>query len=353
MNSPKEEAGSIVDLDRLNAWAGLADLPGEGPFDAITPITGGAQNLLFDVRRADGTALVLRRPGRYAGGPDAAKPFLRESRVLDALAGTDVPHPRLYASCPDDTVIGAPFSILERIEGFTPKGDLPGAYATDPTWRRAAAFELVDGAARLAAVDPDAVGLGDLSRTDGWVERQPARYLRMLRGHRENAEYAATESPLVETVGTWLREHPPAAVRIGVVHGDLQFANVMFHHDTPRLAAIVDWEMASLGDPLVDLGWILTAWREKDDPPGSDPYVRPWDGMPSRAELVDHYAAATGRDTRDFRWFQILACFRLAALLEGNWARALDGKMDRALGEGLHTYAAWLWAKAEQEIGRT
>ncbi|SEG85078.1 Predicted kinase, aminoglycoside phosphotransferase (APT) family [Thermomonospora echinospora] len=350
--SGRRPAEELVDLGRLNAWPQVADLPGEGPFESISPITGGAQNLLFSVRRADGTELVLRRPGRHAAGDGAAAPFARESRVLTALAGTSVPHPRLYASCLDDAVIGAPFSILEKIDGFMPRGRLPGAYATDPQWRRRLAFELVAGAATLAAVDPEKIGLGDLSKTEGWLDRQTPRYLRMLEGYREVPEYRDNESPSVGRVAEWLQANRPASGRLGIVHGDLQFANVMFAHDEPRLAAIVDWEMASLGDPLLDLAWILTAWREEGDPPGSAPQLQPWEDMPGRAELVAHYAELTGRDVSDFRWFQVLACFRLAALLEGSYVRALNGKMDRRMGEGLHTYAQWLWAKAEQEITR-
>ncbi|MEO3786578.1 phosphotransferase family protein [Actinocorallia sp. B10E7] len=344
-------AEQAVDLDRLNRWPGLSGLPGDGPVGSLTRLTGGAQNLLFVMRRADGTELVLRRPGRYSGDGSATS-LPRESRVLTALAGTDVPHPRLYATCMDDSVIGAPFSVMEKIDGFLPRGPLPGGYATDPGWRRAVAFDLIASAARLAAVDPDEVGLTGLSRTEDWVGRQTPRYLKLLEGYRENAEYRRNESPAVVRVGEWLRANPPSTARIGIVHGDFQFANVMFAHDAPRIAGIVDWEMAALGDPLLDLAWILTAWREEGDPPGSDPYMRPWDGMPGRAELVARYAELTGRDVSRFRWFQVLACFRLAALLEGNYVRALDGKMDRRMGEGLHAYAGWLWAKADQEIGK-
>ncbi|WP_194903775.1 phosphotransferase family protein [Catenulispora rubra] len=352
MSAPKTEpARPIVDLVRLNAWPGLADVPGSGPVESLTPLTGGAQNLLFTLRRADGTELVLRRPGRHIR-EDTAAAFARESRVLSALSGTAVPHPRLYASCSDDTVIGAPFSILEKIVGFTPKGQLPGTYGTDPAWRRTVAFELVAGAAKLAAVDPAEVGLSDLSKTEDWIGRQTPRYLRMLHAYRENEHYLFAESPLVEPVGEWLQSHAPKTAHIGIVHGDFQFANVMFDHDEPRLAGIVDWEMAALGDPLLDLAWILTAWREEGDPPGSEPQLQPWNGMPGRAELVDHYAQLTGRDVSEFGWFQVLACFRLAALLEGGYVRSLNGKMDRTMGEGLHSYAQWLWAKAEQEIGR-
>ncbi|MER6957106.1 MULTISPECIES: phosphotransferase family protein [unclassified Streptomyces] len=340
-----------ADLDRLNAWPGLSDLPGDGPVTALDPLTGGAQNLLFTLRRADGVELVLRRPGRHlrSGASDA---FRRESRVLAALADTDVPHPRLRASVLDEEVLGAPFSVLEKIDGFTPRGKLPGAYAEDAAWRRAVAFALVDGAAKLAAVDPARHGIADLGRPEGWLERQTPKYLKLLHGYRDDPAYREGESPEVDRVADWLAAHPPKGGATGIVHGDLQFANVMFAHDAPKLAAIVDWEMASLGDPLLDLAWILTAWREKDDPPGSEPQFQPWDGVPGRAELVAHYGESTGRDVSGFRWYQVLACFRLAALLEGSYARALAGRMNRRMGEGLHAYAGWLWAKARQEMDR-
>ncbi|GAA2401886.1 phosphotransferase family protein [Actinomadura vinacea] len=346
-----DDPASLVDLDRLNDWVRDAGLPGEGPVTSLGPLTGGAQNLLYSMVRADGTELVLRRPGPHAR-PDATGPFARESRVLTALAGTDVPHPRRYGGSLDDGVLGVPFSVLEKIEGFTPRGRLPGAFGTDAGWRRDMAFDMVAGAAKLAAVDPDAVGLGDLGKRDGWAERQTPRYLKMLEGYRESAEYRENESPLVGPVSEWLQANRPETAAVGIVHGDLQFANVMVRHDAPRLAAIVDWEMASLGDPLLDLAWILTAWREKGDPPGSDPQLQPWEGMPGRAELVAHYGELTGRDVSRFRWFQVLACFRLAALLEGSYFRALNGRMHRPTGEGLHGYAKWLWAKAEQEISQ-
>jgi len=264
-------------LEQLNAWPGLAGLPGDGPIVAVDELPGGSQNLLFTLRRADGTELVLRRPGRYAG-KEAAKPHQRETTVLTALARTDVPHPHLYASCADDELIGAPFSILEKISGFTPKGRLPQPYADDPGWRRTMAFELVGGAATLAKVDHEAIGLGGLSRTDDWINRQIARYLKLLEGYWEVPDYRAVESPLVKPVADWLQANQPGTWTPGIVHGDFQFANVMFADDAPRLTAIVDWEMASVGDPMIDLAWLLTAWREEGDPPGSDPYIQPWDG---------------------------------------------------------------------------
>jgi aminoglycoside phosphotransferase (APT) family kinase protein len=338
-----------IDPSRLNDWILSNDIPGTGPVQEITPLPGGAQNILYTLRRADGTELVLRRPGRQLADI-AASSFARESKVLTALARTPVPHPRIYASCPDITTLGTPFSILERIDGFSPRGQLPGDYGTDPRWRREAALELVAAAATLAAVDPDQIGLGDLGKRDGWLERQVPRYYKLLEGYRETPGYRETEAPVIDRVAAWLTEHRPASFRTGIVHGDFQFANVMFAHDAPRLAAIVDWEMASLGDPLLDLAWILTAWQEPGDPPRAETYLKPWDGIPGRAELIDCYAQLTGHDVADFPWYQVLACFRLAALLEGSYARALAGTMDRATGEAMHAYSAWLWAKAEQEI---
>jgi len=351
MSTAETNSEPLVDLGRLNAWLGLKSVPGEGSVVALDPLPGGAQNLLFTLRRADGTELVLRRPGKHVRD-DAAATFLREARVLGALSGTDVPHPRLYAHSVDPEVIGVPFCIMEKIDGFTPRGKLPGKYGTDPAWRRSMALGLVEGAAHLAAADPHEAGLDDLSKTDGWLERQIARYTRMLHGYRDNAEYRESESAHVDAIHDWLEANQPNDFRVGIVHGDLQFANVMFDHESPRLAAIVDWEMAALGDPLVDLAWILTAWREEGDPPGSEPYIQPWSGIPSRVELVEHYGKLTGRGTGDFAWFQVLAHFRLAALLEGSYFRALNGKMDRKMGDGLHSYARWQWAKAYQEISR-
>jgi aminoglycoside phosphotransferase (APT) family kinase protein len=344
-----DDFGGLLDWSRLAEWISDAGVPGSGPVVAVSRLLGGAQNLLFTIQRADGTELVLRRPGRHIR-PDTADGMLREMRVLTALADTAVPHPAIHASCPDTDVIGVPFSILAKVEGFTPVGQLPGRYGDDPHWRRTAALGLAAAAGRLALVDHVGVGLADLGRPDGWLDRQVPRYQRMLEGYRSNAAYREAESPHVDKVATWLAANRPPSARIGIVHGDLQFANIMLAHDKPDLAAIVDWEMASLGDPLLDLAWILTAWREDGDPSGSEPYLRPWAGMPTRREMLAHYADITGHEVDAFPWFFVLACFRLAALLEGSYLRSLDGKLDPATGSGLHAYADWLWRKAAQDI---
>ena len=160
MSTPHTDSEPLVDLARLNAWPGLATVPGEGRVVSLEPLPGGAQNLLFTLRRTDGSEYVLRRPGKHVRD-DAPATFLREARVLGALSGTRVPHPRLHAYCVDLDVIGVPFCVMEKIDGFTPRGKLPGKYGTDPAWRRAMALELVEGAAHLADLNPHEAGLDD------------------------------------------------------------------------------------------------------------------------------------------------------------------------------------------------
>jgi aminoglycoside phosphotransferase (APT) family kinase protein len=124
----------------------------------------------------------------------------------------------------------------------------------------------------------------------------------------------------------------------------------MFAPDEPKLAAIVDWELSTLGDPLLDLGWLLTAWIEPGDPPGKAPQLDPWEGMPSRAELIAHYATVSGRDVAAMPWFFVLACYKLGILLEGSHARASAGQAPKEIGDMLHAYALWLFEKANQVL---
>jgi len=339
----------LLDWERLQPWLlEQKDVPGEGPVTAVTKLQGGSQNNIFLLER-EGARLVLRRPPKHLR-PNSNDTMLREARVLGALAGTDVPHPELYGVCPDPDVIGACFYLMAPIDGFTPRGDLPGRYGTDPEWRRAMAFEIVEAAAKLGRIDPDAVGLSGFGKPDRWIERQVDRWRSQLEGYRQLDGYPGPDLPAVDEVGRWLDENKPAEARIGIIHGDCQFANVMFAHDRPELVALVDWELSTLGDPLLDLGWILTSWDEPGDPPGHSLQVAPFEGFPSRAELIERYVALTGRDPALVPWFFVLACYKLGIILEGSWARALAGQAPMDIGERLHDTAVWLFAKAQQLI---
>lgn len=349
MSDTLDTFDGTLDWTRLNEWLAARDLPGSGPVTAASKLAGGVQNNVYLLERGD-TALVLRRPSKHVR-PGSNETMLREARILRALEGTAVPHPRLYGVCDDESVIGACFYLMAPLEGFAPGGDLPGQYGSDPAWRRAMGEELVKAAAALAAVDPAAVGLGDLGKPDNWHERQVARWRSQLDSYREMPNYDGA-LPNVDKVGDWLLAHLPHENlrRIGLVHGDLQFPNVMFSHEAPRITGVIDWELASQGDPLLDLGWILTSWLEEGDPAGKNPLIKPWADFLSRHELVTLYGELTGRDMSVMPWFFTLACFKLATLLEGTYARSKAGQLPEHIGQAVHGYAVWLMKKAVQII---
>lgn len=342
-----DEFDGLLRWPELSDWIASSPLPGSGAPISVRKLAGGSQNNLFLIERKGG-AFVLRRPPQHLR-PNSNDTMMREARVLGALAGSSVPHPHIYAACADENIIGACFYAMESIDGFSPLAGLPAQYG--PAWRRAMAFSLVDGAAQLASIDPISVGLEGFGKTDNWLERQVKRWHSQLESYREMPGYPGGLLPGVDAVGAWLEANRPADARIGIIHGDLQWANVMFAHDAPRLAAMIDWELSTLGDPLLDLGWILTSWVDDDDPPGHSAQVTPHDSFPTRAELVDRYCAATGRDPSLVPWYFVLACYKLGIILEGTHARALAGKASATIGDALHGYADWLFRKALQLIG--
>lgn len=341
-----DDFGSLLNWSNLNDWIAAQDLPGAGPVTDVMRLTGGSQNNLFLMSRGD-ERFVLRRPPVHPRA-NSNDTMLREARVLKALAGSPVPHPHLYAACSDTSVIGVCFYVMAPLEGFSPMGELQGRYGSDPTWRRAMGAELVDAAAALGSVDHVAVGLADLGKPHDWHARQVGRWRSQLEGYRELANYEGHALPHVDEVGRWLADNVPADGRIGIIHGDYQFPNVMFSLLSPQITGIIDWELTTLGDPLLDLGWVLSSWREPGDPPGKAPMVTPWDGFMTRAELIRRYGDLTGRDMRAMPWFFALACYKLACILEGTYARAKAGQAPMETGERLHAAALWLMAKGHQ-----
>jgi len=338
----------LVDLSRLNEWITAQDLPGDGPIIGAARLQGGSQNNIYLLQRGD-AQMVLRRPPEHLR-KNSNETMLREARVLAALAGSSVPHPEFYASCADLDVIGVCFYLMAPVDGFTPPGSPP--YADNPEWPTRLAEQMADGAAALAGVDHEAVGLGDFGRPDNWLERQVARWRSQLDGYAELEGYTGSELPHVDLVGEWLDAHRPSQCHIGICHGDFQFANVMFSNREPTLAAIVDWELSTLGDPKLDLAWMLTAWHEPGDPPGHGAGDPIWERMPSRRDVIEHYRDATGRPVDDMGWYFVLACYKLGILLEGSYARALAGQASMEMGTMLHNYATWLFEKGAQTIAR-
>ncbi|MDQ3106906.1 MAG: phosphotransferase family protein, partial [Actinomycetota bacterium] len=230
------------------------------PVVDVERITGGTQNVLLRFRRADRSYVFRRPPPHKRANSDET--MRREARVLQALAGTDVPHPALIAECGDVEVLGAAFYLMEPVDGVNPTLGLPEAHRADPSLQHEMGLSMADAIAALGRVDVDAVGLTGLGRPDGWLERQVERWRSHLASYAavEGYEGPGDDIPDVERVAHWLEAHRPASWTPGLIHGDFHFANVLVRHDVGALAAVVDWELATIGDPLLDLGHLLATW---------------------------------------------------------------------------------------------
>jgi aminoglycoside phosphotransferase (APT) family kinase protein len=294
------------------------------PIRAIERISGGQSNVTCRVRLADRTVILRRPPPGPL--PPRAHDVLREYRVLSALAkaGT-VPIPCPIAACDDPAIIGAPFILMEALDGDAIRFELPPALAAAPqTARYAIGMQVVEALATIHQVEPAAVGLGDFGPPSGYVPRQ----IRRWRGQLDHARVRPV--PDLDWAADWLeRFQPPEPKIIRLVHGDYRLDNVIFSlTPPPRLLGVVDWELATLGDPLADLGWLLAFWREQSDPPPHLPIlssVMEQPGFPNRAELAVRYSELSGRPLPDLTFYLVFAMWRMAVLLEGHWARHVRG----------------------------
>ena len=338
-----------VDLGRLADWMddqGIA----AGPISDIDVLTGGTQNILIRFRRG-GEECVLRRPPLHKRD-NSDETMRREARVLAALATSDVPHPRLIAACADVDVLGAAFYLMESIDGINPTVELPVLLQRDETKRFEFGLAMADGAASVGAVDHVAVGLSDLGRPEGFLERQVERWRRQLDSYSALDGYAGPEIPDVKRVADWLDANRPRASRPGLIHGDYHLANVMCAHDRPALAAIIDWELTTIGDPLIDLGWLLATWPDAgDSTTGVVTPVQPWQGFPGHDDLVKRYGDRSDRDLSAVVWYEVLACYKLGIILEGTHARASAGLAPRETGDRLHASTLSLFERAVRRIG--
>lgn len=338
---------SVVDLDALRGWMDGQGL-GAGQISGAALLAGGTQNILMRFVR-DGRDHVLRMPPRHARA-DSNKTMRREARLLAALAGTDVPHPRLIAACDDESVLGAAFYLMEAVDGFNPVAGLPALHAGSAEVQHAMGLALVGGIAALGALDHEALGLSDFGRPDDYLARQVSRWRAQLDGYAELSGWPGPGAlGDVGATARWLEEHRPASFRPGIMHGDYHMANVMFRRDGPQIAAIVDWELATVGDPLVDLGWLLATWPDADGTGVVS--VRPWIGFPTAEELVTHYGRHSNRDLSAIGWYRVFACYKLGILLEGTHARACAGKAPQDVGDRLHARSVRLFERAAEWIG--
>ncbi len=301
-----------LDAALLGRWLDAQGAPGEAEEPRLQQLKGGSQNTLYLIERA-GQRMVLRMPGPRA---DAARidGLLREIRLVRALSGTDVPHAALIAADDTGTLLGMPFYVMQAIDGWSPMdGGWQPPFDTDLGARRGLAFQLIEGAAKLGRVDWRSQGLDGFGRPDGFHERQVDRWLKFLDA------YQVRDLPGLHEAADWLRANRPAQYRPGIMHGDYQFANVMFAHGEPaRLAAIVDWEMTTVGDPLLDLAWCLLGYDGEE--PREDGFYLDMRGMPTRSELLQHYETLSGLSTENIDYYLVLANWKLGIVLEKTYA---------------------------------
>jgi aminoglycoside phosphotransferase (APT) family kinase protein len=307
-----------IDSDRVTAWLTDHIDGATAPFE-FTLITGGRSNLTFTVTDANGTKYVLRRPPTGAVLA-TAHDMAREHRIISAVGKTAVPVPPALGVCTDDSVNGAPFYVMGFVDGVVLDSAEKGALMT-PEHRRSAGLHLIDVLGDLHAVDVDAVGLGDLAKREGYVERQVKRWSTQWEKSKTR------ELPAVDEVARRLAERMPVQQGVSIAHGDYRFGTVLTDTEQGRVAAVLDWELCTLGDPLADVGYIGVYWAD----PGTQ-QLRPNDptgieGFPAYAELLERYAARTGRDLSEIDYYIAFGSWRLAVISEGVYARYLHGAM--------------------------
>jgi aminoglycoside phosphotransferase (APT) family kinase protein len=294
----------LLDVEKLRVWLDLQGVE-PGADLAVRRISGGMSNESIGVVR-NGRRFVLRRPAVIAL-ERADRGMEREFRMLRALEGTDVPHPTPIALCTDRDVIGSAFYLMGHVDGFTSLQPLPEPFAHDTRLQREALLATADALGRLARVDWQARGLAGFGRPEGFHERQVGRWLSQLDSYR------AREIPSIRDVASWLSENRPTQWVPGIMHGDYHSANVLVAPDPPaRVAAILDWENCTIGDPLLDLAGFLHMSGSSER-----------DGWVDRAVLTGQWERSSGRRAPDLRYYTALYTFKLAVMLEGVYQRSL------------------------------
>jgi len=332
----RNERVPLLVLEPLAAFLDEHGL-GTGPITA-EPVGDGHSNVTYLVRR-EGREVVVRRPPRPPL-PPSAHDVVREARLLRAIQGTAARVPEVLAVCDDEAVIGAPFYVMERIRGEVITKEVPAALDT-PQERRRIGEQLIDALIEIHGVDWQAC-LEGFGKPSGYLERQVRRFAGLWE-HSRTREVEA-----VERVGAWLAEHIPDSGPATIVHGDFRLGNTMFAADAPaRLCAVFDWEMATIGDPLADIGYMCATWSEAGDPPVGRfelGRVTRAEGFPTRAELIARYEERSGREVRDLPWYTTLALWKSVVFMEGNYRRAIEGRTDdpylKSFGEGVTELAA-------------
>lgn len=329
----------LVVLDALEGELGLRDLE-------IDRAAAGHSNVTFFLR-SGGEELVLRRPPRPPFAP-TAHDVLREHGILAALAGTGARVPKVVSVCMDPGVIGAPFYVMGRVEGIVVDAATPPPL-DNPADRSRMAAELIAALVELHDVDWRRSGLARIGKPGGYLRRQIGLWTKLWRRNRTR------EVPAVDELGSKLAAAIPESPEATLVHGDYKLDNVVFDASSPaRLVAILDWEMATIGDPIADVGFLTATWLHDDEPAErllglSSATAEP--GFPRRGELAERYAEASGRDLSSLAWYQALALWKLAILLEGSFKRFKAGTTDDPFFARLERGVPGLAADARAALG--
>jgi aminoglycoside phosphotransferase (APT) family kinase protein len=332
-----------IDEPKVTAWltAHLAGLTAPLTFDAIT---GGHSNLTYKVTDAASRSVVLRRPPLGAVLA-TAHDMGREHRIISALAKTKVPVPPALALCTDDSVNGAPFYVMDFVQGAVL--DAPGIVRhtlPDPATRRVLSESVLDALVALHTLDPASVGLGDLGRTEAYLDRQLTRW-RTQWDKSKTRELASME----ETYDLLVRAKPEQKYT-GIVHGDYRLGNMLSTADG-RVAAVLDWELCTLGDTLADVGYLMNNWADADEEGPSQAVQMPTSigGFLSRAEFLAEYTRRSGHSVEGVEYYRAFQWWRLAAIVEGVLSRYMKGVMGES-GVGLDVFRAQVEQMAEEAL---
>jgi aminoglycoside phosphotransferase (APT) family kinase protein len=337
---------TTTDLDpTVRRW--LADHAGVPEHAEARTLTGGNANAAY-LLSWDGGRVFLRTPPQGHIDPTAHN-LVREHRVLTAMASAGVPVPRPLALCTDAAVPGAPLLVMEHIDGVSITDELPSGHRSSPGAVQRLGEELIDALVAIHAVDRHAVGLEDFGRPDGFLSRQVGRWT----AQHERAR--SRDLPAFGRVAAALDDRLPASGDITVMHGDYHLDNALVARHDPTLLAVIDWEMATLGDPLIDVGLVLALWgTERPSPP---PFahiqgISRLPGAPTRAALAARYEAASGRSLAALETYMALALFKLAAIVEGAYTLHLEGQLDTDYARGLEHDVPRLLTQAEWHLAR-
>ncbi len=318
-----------IDIERVSQWLAVNITGAVAPF-RFDLIAGGRSNLTFEVTGADGTRFVLRRPplGHVLA---TAHDMAREFRIIAAVGHTSVPVPPALGLCTDEAVNGAPFYVMGFVDGVVLDSPEKAEMLTGSR-RIVAGHHLIDVLADLHAVDVDEVGLGDLAKREGYVARQVKRW------STQWAQSKTRELPAIDEVARLLGERLPVQHGVAIAHGDYRFGNCLTDVHAGRIAAVLDWELCTLGDPLADVGYLGVYWFDGDvaNSRANDP--TPAGGFPTYTDLLQRYSSRTGRDVTGIGYYVAFSCWRLAVISEGVYARYLHGAMGTQEGVDLTSF---------------